>query len=77
MDCLDEDLSKTIVDFLTTELADGARGGLGDLIDMIQNFEDFGSQIPPDVQACVLSDEDMKSLGDAYSLDQTITVDEI
>ena len=38
MDCLDEDLAGKVVDFLTTEFGDGARGGLGDLIDMIQNF---------------------------------------
>ena len=77
MDCIDDDLAKKIVDFLTIEFADGASGGLTDLIDMIQNFQDFGAQIPPEVQTCVHDDQDMKALGEAYSLDETITVDEI
>lgn len=67
--CIDEATAGKIVVFIGKILAQAAKGGVSDIIKIIDEIKAFGDQIPQPVKDCLDGNAEFKALGLKYGID--------
>ena len=75
--CIDETTAGKIVVFIGKILDQAAKGGVSDIIKIIDEIKAFGDQIPQPVKDCLDGNAEFKALGLKYGISDTTDKSEI